>query len=553
MRWIGLLMLLCILGTTKTTAAEAHCYALLIGINAYADKSDPGIADLTCTQADCELMKQQLSLLSGITAANTSIIELYDTHAVKAEILAALDDIAAKAQPADTVILYYSGHGALVPDFDGDEPAGDGALVLHNFARENRPPTEQEVAAGALTDDEVATQLRRFALQRSVFYIADCCHSGGNERDLADLVDKGFDLPLTNAQIRASGMKAVVPMPDANRLEQSNIVAIFASDSRRKAQEIRSAGHGAMTLCLSQILAQPAVYDADGDQQLELDELSVGLRSLVDSTVRGYSGGARYQLSFVKTLDPQLWLLTAGNGGSAASNATRSAATGVPEPSLDDLITLLRQRCAGRYDAGSDPYKLEQFELLNEDGTPRADNVYLERELYDLRGEPLTSMRFRFSLDAPADVLALFVFGDGQYFLAYPNNPESVAANAAAGVSGGWRVGSFPFEIPNPANYGSDRFLFSFTEDCWEYVVLICSPVALADPYGQGATAFDLLYPFGLLKDQLAGSTTGTDNADGGKGFGSGSTLGASQAGGGEVIAPGKQLTVFCQKYWLKK
>jgi len=552
---IATLLPLALVLTASAQTSAPRCYALLIGINEYQDKNDPVIADLTCTRSDCELMKSMLPALSGVAPERTEVQELVDAQAVKSAVLAALDAIATKAQPQDTLLIYYSGHGALVPDFSGDEPAGDGALVLYNFERQNRPPTPEEVAAGTLIDDEMAQQLRRFALLARVFYIADCCHSGGNERGASELVDKGFDLPQTAEQLRASGMKAVVPLPDANRLQQGNIVDIFASDSRRKAQEIRSAGHGAMTLCLSQILAAPQDYDANGDGLLTLDELSVGLRSKVDATVRGYSGGTKYQLSFVKSLDPKLWSLPAGGARSSETASQPAALRGVPEAALDELSTLLEQRCGGRYDAGSEPYMLKEFQFLDEDGTPRPDNVFLKSELYDKRGEPATTLRFSFSLDAPADVLAVIVFTDGQYYLAFPNNAESIAANAALGVHAGWRVGAYPFEIPSAAYYGSDRFLFEFSEQGWEYIVLICSPVALDDPYGQTGTAFDLLYPFGLLKDKVAAgdAAPASGASDDGKGFGGVAAPTLAQPSKPEVIAPGKKLTVLYQKYWLKE
>jgi hypothetical protein len=122
-------------------------------------------------------------------------------------------------------------------------------------------------------------------------------------------------------------------------------------------------------------------------------------------------------------------------------------------------------------------------------------------------------------------------------------------------------VGAFPFDIPSRTYYGSDRFVFEFSQPGWEYVVLICAPVALDDPYSQGATAFDLLYPFGLLKDQVAGGAgqpAGGISAqaaagDTGKGFGSGALAAPATDSAAEVIAPGKKLTVFWQKYWLKQ
>ena len=549
MRTGAALLLVAIAGALSIAAApQPHCYALLVGINQYADKDFPTVPDLSCTHADCELIKSLLPTITGLSGSALTVTELYDQQATKPELLAAFDEIAALAQWQDTVVFYFSGHGAIVPDFNNEEPAGDGALILYDFVRELSTPTEQEVSSGTIIDDEMAEILRRFATLNRVFYIADCCHSGGNEREVGDLVDKGFDLPLTAVQQDAARQKAVVPMPDANRLDQQNVIAIFASDSRSKAQEIRPAGHGALTLCLSELLNSPASHDADVDGMARLDELSVGLRVLVDKTVREYSAGTKQQTSFVKALNPDVWMIP-------VAHETRSAAApppqmkGVADNALADVIALIQKQTGGAYDAGDEYYKLLDFCFLSEDKAPRPDNVFLQNELVDRSGNLQTTLRFRFSLDAPADIIALVVFTDGGYLPVFPNSLASDSAHAGGELDPGWLVASYPFEVPSPAHHGDDVFSIEILEEGWEYVVLICSPVELQSPFELTDTAYDLIYPFEELKSLV---NQNGDNV--GKGFG-GDTPESSNGRErqAQVIAPGKKLTVFLEKYWLKQ
>jgi len=80
-------------------------YALLIGIATYAD---PSIPALRGPLNDVQLMHELLVQRHGFPEAN--IVTLTDAAATRQGILAALDALAEKTKPADSVMIYYSGH-----------------------------------------------------------------------------------------------------------------------------------------------------------------------------------------------------------------------------------------------------------------------------------------------------------------------------------------------------------------------------------------------------------------------------------------------------------
>ena len=87
---------------------------------------------------------------------------LRDLDATKAAFLGAIWREGGDLEPNDLLVVFYSGHGGQVKDFDGDEATGlDSTFCL---------------ADGAMTDDDFAAMLEH--LQCRVLVIADACNSG---------------------------------------------------------------------------------------------------------------------------------------------------------------------------------------------------------------------------------------------------------------------------------------------------------------------------------------------------------------------------------------
>ncbi len=153
--------------------------ALIVAIADYAPKG-PGGADLPGCERDAERMQKLLTEKFGFDAKNIEL--LADTAATKDAIEAALIRLADACGPNDSAVFYYSGHGAQVPDLDGDEDDGwDEALVGADPVPAGTQSTESRLSR-YVTDDRIAEILRRFKTD-NVTVIFDSCHSGTAVRD----------------------------------------------------------------------------------------------------------------------------------------------------------------------------------------------------------------------------------------------------------------------------------------------------------------------------------------------------------------------------------
>jgi hypothetical protein len=84
-------------------------YVLAVGVNTYSNPNynlKYAVADATDFSAEFKHQQESLKNYGRI-----EVIPLYDRQATKAKILQTLSQLAAKAQPEDAVIVYFSGHG----------------------------------------------------------------------------------------------------------------------------------------------------------------------------------------------------------------------------------------------------------------------------------------------------------------------------------------------------------------------------------------------------------------------------------------------------------
>ncbi len=140
--------------------------ALLIGVNKY---KIPG-ADLRGCVNDVKNLSAALTQYYGFAAAD--IKTLLDAQATKKNMQAGIKALITGAAKGDTIVLHYSGHGANVPDKNGDEADGrDEILCPHDLDWKD-----------PLTDDWLRTTLNRMKKGVSLTVIMDCCHSGTNTR-----------------------------------------------------------------------------------------------------------------------------------------------------------------------------------------------------------------------------------------------------------------------------------------------------------------------------------------------------------------------------------
>ncbi len=142
--------------------------AVLIGINRY---QIPG-ADLRGCVNDVKGMQGVLTKYYGFKAEDITL--LTDLAATKRAMQAAIKALVSQARAGDVLVLHYSGHGANVPDKDGDEADNRDEILCSTDLDWKNP----------LTDDWLRTTFNKLRAGVSLTVIMDCCHSGTNTRAL---------------------------------------------------------------------------------------------------------------------------------------------------------------------------------------------------------------------------------------------------------------------------------------------------------------------------------------------------------------------------------
>ena len=123
--------------------------------------------DLPCTVRDATGLAGILTDPRRCAYPKDQVRVLKEQEATKANIVAALENLAARTQehPEATSIVYFSGHGIEDPDF---------YLVPHGFDWDN-------LAGTALSGAELTELLDQVRSKRLVVFF-DCCHAGGQAR-----------------------------------------------------------------------------------------------------------------------------------------------------------------------------------------------------------------------------------------------------------------------------------------------------------------------------------------------------------------------------------
>ena len=137
---------------------------LAIGVNRYANPE----LNLGLAVADAEGVANRLRERAGSLFRDVEAISLTDAQATRAGILAALAQVAARARPEDTFVLYMAGHGVRT---ERDRRF----LFLPSDIRD--VTTVSGMRAGAIEDEVLVAALARIRA-RDGFLFLDTCHAG---------------------------------------------------------------------------------------------------------------------------------------------------------------------------------------------------------------------------------------------------------------------------------------------------------------------------------------------------------------------------------------
>ena len=149
-------------------AAGQQVYILAMGSN---------VGDLTKSNQDAHMFVDDFRRLFSVPDSN---VRVYD-NVYRQQFADGMAWLKTAAKPSDFVIIYYSGHGAQIPDDDGDEADGlDEAFVPYDLQ------FRKDINL-LVRDDEFASWVG--ALQtNAVLTVIDACHSGGLSRGFGDVL-----------------------------------------------------------------------------------------------------------------------------------------------------------------------------------------------------------------------------------------------------------------------------------------------------------------------------------------------------------------------------
>lgn len=253
-----ILQTLFLTGTALCAApALAETRALIVGVSDYLVLD----ADLKGPSHDARLMAETL-LARGVDATAMTVLAS-DTAEVpagaitgaptRAAILAAMQALAKAANPGDTVVFYFSGHGSQAPDASGDEGGGFDEILLPADAAGWKGAIG--AVENALSDDDLHAWAQGL-MDRGVKLVGviDACHSATGFRALGGKGQaKTLDPAVLGIPDAAASAPAGVP-----QVLSGEYVFLYSSQSDERSFEFpfgsEGVWHGEFTLRLAQVL-----------------------------------------------------------------------------------------------------------------------------------------------------------------------------------------------------------------------------------------------------------------------------------------------------------
>ncbi len=238
------------------------CYMITVGINKYENST----LTLNFAREDAKGFCDEYKKNSETLFRKVYNYNLYDKEATKANILAAIDEIALKARPWDVLVFYYAGHGVMLDEKFYFIPSD--CVRLFDVA---------ELVKQAVSAPEMQEKFAKIKALKQVL-ILDACQSGGSVETLG---------------VRGAAKEKAV----AQLSRSAGIHVLASAGSEQYATEFKSLGHGLFTYVLLQALDGKA----DGspkDGKITVYELKSYLDDQVPEFSKKLKGTAQYPYSF---------------------------------------------------------------------------------------------------------------------------------------------------------------------------------------------------------------------------------------------------------------
>ncbi|MBS3788419.1 caspase family protein, partial [Candidatus Bipolaricaulota bacterium] len=230
-------------------------HALVVGITEYQHEA---LNNLNFPAKDAKAFYDLLvsDEMGGFSEENITL--LTNKKATRRNLDNALTNLVTEASKDDLVVIYYSGHGAQGPDYDGDE--GDGRDEYY-ITYDSDPSTGKALYKTAYRDDVFANKVKSISTDQIAIFL-DSCYSGGATKTV-----KGYTLP---------GQKAVPRNNVFSDFENLKGKVLFAASQENESSyepstpELKEKlGHGVFTYYLLKGLKGEADKDDDGNITIE--------------------------------------------------------------------------------------------------------------------------------------------------------------------------------------------------------------------------------------------------------------------------------------------
>lgn len=254
------------------TKPKSRLYIAGIGINNYKNPA------YTLSLAENDIKTLRDKIIRG-TENMVSGVEEYiflSEEAVRGNIIAAFDSIAAKAKASDIFILLYSGHGVFQ---SGEKGEGDFYFVLHDML--NMYSADTAVLGKGISAKELRGYSKKIAANKQLLII-DACQAGGAVETFA----------LRGAEEE----KAI------QSLARSSGMFLLASSAKNSgAKELPALGMGLYSYALSEALNCFGDYDKDGI--LSVKEMEFFARNKLEEVQKKYKLAPQYPMSWMMYQD----------------------------------------------------------------------------------------------------------------------------------------------------------------------------------------------------------------------------------------------------------
>lgn len=227
---------------TASQSYERRKFAVIIGIDKY---KNPNIENLNVAGVDAKSIYEIITDPKGGGFPVENVKLLLNDQATREGITKALGEwLPSQANPNDTVLIFYSGHGGIEPDPTGEEPDGNSKYIIPYDADPNN------LFSTAIQNSNLSSMLQRIGSNQMIFLI-DCCYSGGTTTGQETI--KSISSPY-----------AKVGTDVYDDFSGSGRVIISASLPDQVSYEIPTLNHGIFTYSLLQGIYGKADFNEDG-------------------------------------------------------------------------------------------------------------------------------------------------------------------------------------------------------------------------------------------------------------------------------------------------